>query len=185
MSRGAGAVLPASSDVLPAVSLPPVAAPRPITLPDDLPPPPPVTMPRTTVYYLPPHTTAPPLPTAAPVTAAPVTAAPATTAPETPTPTATPTPSAAPSLRVSPSSGPNGATLQVAGSGWQPGGRVVIDYLDGSGRATGSRATATVAPDGTFTAELVARDSTNQPGRHTVRATDGVSTATAAYVVTG
>jgi hypothetical protein len=170
LSRGTGAVLPASSDVLPAVTLPPVEAAPPLTLPADLPPPSPIPTPRTTVFFLPPRTTAP----AAPEPTAP---APATTAPETATP-------AGPTLTVEPSSGPADATLQVSGTRWEPGSRVLLEYLDPAGRPTGSRATVTVEADGTFEGELVARDPSGLPGRHSVRASDGTRTRTAPYDVT-
>ena len=172
LSRGATSVLPAASDVLPAVTLPPVEQPAPITLPADLPPPDPIPTPRTTVFFLPPPTTAPPA--AAPVTASPTpTAAPTTQAP------------AAATLSVDPSSGPNGATLTVTGSGWTPGARVLLEYLDTTGRPTGSRATAQVDADGDFTASLVARDPSGVPGRHAVRATEpGGRTRSAPYDAT-
>jgi hypothetical protein len=173
LSRGAEAVLPAASDVLPAVTLPPVEAPAPITL-GELPPPPPVPTPRTTVFFLPPSTPAPPEPTAAATTAAP-TAGPTATASA---------PAGTPTLTVDPASGPNGATLEVTGSGWTPGSRVLVEYLDPTGRPTGSRATATAGADGTFATELVARNPAGVPGRHTVRAGDGSRTRSAPYDAT-
>lgn len=175
LSRGAGAVLPAASDVLPAVTLPPVEAPTPFQLPAGLPPPPPAPTPRTTVFFLPPPTTPPP--SRAPQTAAP------TTVP-TAAPTTEPPSAVAPTVQVSPSSGPNGARLRVTGSGWTPGTRVVLEYLDPTGRPTGSRATAQVQDDGTFDDQLVARDPASVPGRHVVRATDGRRTASAPYDAT-
>lgn len=167
MSRGADAVLPTASDALPAVTLPPVEAAPPITLPDDLPPPPPIPTPRTTVFYLPPRTAAP-----AP--------APRATAPtSSPSPTTT-----AATLEVEPTSGPNGATLDVTGLGWPPGSQVTVEYLDPAGSPTGSRATAPVAAGGGFATELVAENPTGEPGRHTVRATNDTTTRTASYDVT-
>lgn len=148
MSRGASAVLPASNAAIPAVSLPPVAAPTPIRLPPQ-PPPAPVTGPRTTVTYLTPS----PTPTTAP-----------------PTPSPTPTPSARAAVTVEPAAGPSGTVLRVTGTGWQPGGRVTVQYLDTSGRPTSSRATGSVAADGTFSVQL--RTPLAQPGQHVVRATD-------------
>lgn len=165
LSRGAGAVLPASGGVLPAVTLPPVEQPPPITLPTDLPPPPPIPTPRTTVFFLPPRTTAP--------------------ATATPTLTASPTERAsAATLQVEPRSGPNGATLRVTGTGWPPRARVVVEYLDTTGRPTGSRTAAVVGDDGTFITTLVARDPSDVPGQHEVRASDGTTTRSAAYEAT-
>lgn len=163
-SRGAGAVLPASSDVLPAVTLPPVEAPPPIRLPDDLPPPAPVPTPRTTVFFLPPRTTAPATPSP-----------PATTASPTPT---------GPAVSVDPSSGPAGATLQVRGTGWTPGSTVVVDYLDPAGRETGSRVSLTADGQGRIRGELTADDPSGLPGPHEVRATDGRRTRSDTYEVT-
>jgi hypothetical protein len=176
MSRGPGAVLPvAANDVLPAVALPPVEAPAPLTLPD-LPPPDPIPTPRTTVYFLPPRRSpAPAAPAPAPA------AAPSPTSTATATPTTT---AAAPSLRVAPSSGPDGATLGVTGSGWTPGGRITVEYLDPAGQPTGSRASAVVDADGTFETELVASNPAGVPGRHTVRAGDGSTTRSAPYDAT-
>jgi hypothetical protein len=57
-SRGAQAVLPTSSGVLPAVTLPPVERAAPEPLPADPAPPPPVPAPRTSVFFLPRPTTA-------------------------------------------------------------------------------------------------------------------------------
>ncbi|HWG94767.1 MAG TPA: sigma-70 family RNA polymerase sigma factor [Mycobacteriales bacterium] len=173
LSRGASAVLPASSGVLPAVPLPPVEVPAPLTVGTDLPPPPPVPEPRTTVFVLPPRTTPPaPPPTTAPPSASP-----------SPSASATSSPGAA-ALVVDPASGPNGQVLTVRGSGWTPGGRVVLEYLDPAGRPTGSRTSAVVDDDGAFTAELVARNPAGIPGRHSVRASDGSRVRSAPYDAT-
>jgi hypothetical protein len=107
----------------------------------------------------------------------------------TPPPTTAPQPApdpgvASPALQVDPASGPNGATLRLTGSGWQPGARITIDYLDGAGRPTGSRTTAAADEAGRFTAMLVARDPTGLPGRHEVRATAGAVTRSAFYEAT-
>lgn len=102
--------------------------------------------------------------------------------PPSPTPSPTP-PSQRFSLTVEPSSGGNGAELVVTGTGWPPDARVTLDYLDVAGNETGSRTTVAVDPNGKFSAELTAEDPADQPGRHTVRATDGLRTLRAPYIV--
>jgi DNA-directed RNA polymerase specialized sigma24 family protein len=165
LSRGGGAVL-SSSGGLPAVSLPPVQPPAPLQLPD-LPPAEPVPTPRTTVFFLP-----PPTPSPSPT--------PQETSPAEPTAPPSSTASSA-VVQVDPRSGPNGATLRVTGSGWEPSSRVVVDYLDPTGRPTGSRTTADVDDDGRFTTSLVARDPTGLPGPHEVRASSASTTRSATY----
>jgi DNA-directed RNA polymerase specialized sigma24 family protein len=107
--------------------------------------------------------------------------------PPPPSPTAQPSP-APPTdpltLTVDPSSGPNGATLTVAGTGWTPGAEVLLEYLDPTGSPTGSQAIVIADARGRFTAQLTAQDPNNLPGRHTVRASDGVQTAEASYDAT-
>ena len=88
-------------------------------------------------------------------------------------------------LTAVPSSGPNGAPVSVDGTGWQPRGTVVLDYLDPLGQQTGSHATATVDARGRFTTTLYAQDPSNLPGRHRIRASDGSQTATTTYDVSG
>jgi hypothetical protein len=73
-----------------------------------------------------------------------------------------------------PTSGPNGAQVTVQGTGWQPRGTVTIDYLDTLGRQTGSHASAAIDARGRFTTTIAAQDPANLPGRHTIRADDGV-----------
>lgn len=87
------------------------------------------------------------------------------------------------SLSVEPTSGGNGAELLVTGTGWRPDAQVTLDYLDIAGAETGSRTTVTVDANGEFSTELAAEDPADQPGRHSVRATDGVRTVTAPYEV--
>ncbi|MFP5218746.1 MAG: RNA polymerase sigma factor [Actinomycetes bacterium] len=169
LSRGADAVLPAASDVLPPVQVPTVDQPAPIRLPD-LPPPPPVTSPETTVFFLPEPTTAPPEPS-----------------PTTPAPTASASASAprsAPAITLDPTSGPEGTTITVTGTGWTPGSSVVVQFLRPGGRPTGSQATATVGADGTFATELTASDPTGGTGERTVRADDGSRRASAEFELT-
>lgn len=106
-------------------------------------------------------------------------------------PTPSPSPSARPSrtapaqepltLVVDPSSGPNGATLTVRGTGWTPGAQVRLEYLDPTGTPTGSSAAVVADARGRFSGQLTAQDPANLPGRHTVRASDGTRTAEAAY----
>jgi DNA-directed RNA polymerase specialized sigma24 family protein len=159
LSRGAGAVLPTSTGVLPAVTLPPVEPGEPLQLPADLPPPPPVPAPRTSVFFLPPPTPAAP---------------PTAQQPDT---------TGQPAVQVEPRTGPNGATLRVTGTGWVPGSRVVVDYLDPNGRSTGSRAMADVDQAGAFATTLTANDPSNLPGRHEVRVSSGETIRSAAYDV--
>ena len=97
-----------------------------------------------------------------------------------PSPTAT---SQRLSLSVEPTSGGNGAELLVTGTGWPPDAQVTLDYLDIAGNQTGSRTTVTVDDNGEFSTDLAAEDPADQPGRHSVRATDGVRTVQAPYDV--
>jgi DNA-directed RNA polymerase specialized sigma24 family protein len=161
LSRGGSAVLPAADSVLPAVTLPPVQTAAPMPLPVDLPPPSPAPAPQTSVFFL-------PGPTPSPQPAA-------TTGPSAPVP------AGEPALTVDPGSGPNGTTLRVTGSGWEPGSRVGLDYVDPTGRSTGSQATADVDASGRFAVSFVARNSTGAPGRHEVRATSGGVTRSAPF----
>ena len=88
-------------------------------------------------------------------------------------------------LTGDPSSGPNGQTVTVQGTGWTPGATVVLEYYDPLGRSTGSRAEAVVDPRGRFTTGIAAQDPANLPGRHTIRATDGTFAASTPYDVSG
>jgi DNA-directed RNA polymerase specialized sigma24 family protein len=155
---GGGALDPrdAAANVLPPVTPAPALSPAPLAAP----PPTSAPRPRTTVFVIPDPTTPPPT-------------------------TAAPAPAAEPQLSVDPASGPDGARLTVTGTGWTPGATVALDYLDPSGQPTGSRTSTTADDQGRFSATLVARDPARTPGRHTVRARDGASTAFAAYDVTG
>lgn len=99
----------------------------------------------------------------------------------TATPSASATAAASAGISVSPTRGPNGTTVTVTGTGWHAGTTVTITYSDALGRDTGSTAQATTGPDGRFTAQLVARDSTGLPGRHTVTATNGEQSASATF----
>jgi hypothetical protein len=69
----------------------------------------------------------------------------------------------------------------VTGTGFAPGAEVLVEYLDPTGAATGSSATAVADERGRFTTDLTAQDPNNFPGEHTVRATDGQRTAEATY----
>ena len=121
--------------------------------------------PRTTVFVIPPPPPPPP--------------------PPSPEPVVTRDPVEEPlAIAVEPDSGPNGAELQVTGTGWTPGEQVLIEYIDPTGTPTGSQ--AIVVPDtrGRFVAELVAQDPNNLPGEHTIRASDGEQVAEATYEAT-
>lgn len=98
----------------------------------------------------------------------------------------TPPALAQPAITLAPATGPANAETTVAGTGWQPGTPVALEYLDGLGQPTGSAATAVPGPDGAFSTTLATVDPVNVPGEHTVRATNGVQPeATATYVVEG
>jgi DNA-directed RNA polymerase specialized sigma24 family protein len=125
------------------------------------------------------------------------------TATRTATPTATPSRTAAPSatfttsappptfsaipgtetIRLTPSSGPNGTTVQVHGIGWAPGVSVHITYSSALG-PTGQA--ADVVPDrtGHFDTTIVALDPQNIPGPHVVRAATATQSAQATYAAT-
>ena len=103
-----------------------------------------------------------------------------TIAPPSPSPSPSPTPSpeppppaAPPALRVDPAEGPNGSTLTVVGTGWEPLVEVSLEYLDLTGTPTGSSAVAVADEAGGFTVQLAALDPTGTPGDHVVRGTAG------------
>ena len=75
--------------------------------------------------------------------------------------------------------------MTVQGTGWLPAATMTCDYLDPLGRRTGSRAEQVVDARGRFTTTISAEDPANLPGRHTIRCTDGTSTATTPYQVSG
>jgi DNA-directed RNA polymerase specialized sigma24 family protein len=103
-----------------------------------------------------------------------------------PSSTGAPEPATEPlALTADPSSGPNGTTVTLQGTGWLPRGTVAIDYLDPLGRQTGSHASATVDARGRFTTTLSAQDPANLPGRHTIRATDGTQTLSTTFDASG
>lgn len=125
------------------------------------------------------RTTATPTPTRTATATATVTATPTPTRTASPTPTATPTPSptfqwfvGGERLAISPDSGRNGETVRVTGTGWRPGSRVTIEYLNALGTPTDQRATATPDAQGRFEATIVAFDPSAIPGQHTIRATN-------------
>jgi len=92
-------------------------------------------------------------------------------------------PAPATAVTLTPTSGPNGTSVQVRGSGFTAGASVRLAYLDAQGRATGSEAEATADAGGAFTAEIAAQDPAGQPGAHEVRARAGGRTATATFTV--
>ena len=121
--------------------------------------------PRTTVFLIPPSPPPPPPPPPEP-----------SVRPRSPAPAQDPL-----GISLDPTSGPNGATLVVDGTGFEPGAEVTLDYLDPTGAETGSQSVVTADERGRFTGELTAQDPNNLPGEHTVRASDGEQTAEATY----
>jgi hypothetical protein len=77
---------------------------------------------------------------------------------------------------LSPTSGPRGTTITVAGTGWQPGALVTLRY---SGTLVSSTSSATVDNEGRFVGHIKARGTL--PGTYTVTADDGSQTATAPF----
>jgi hypothetical protein len=89
------------------------------------------------------------------------------------------------SLTSDPTSGPNGQTVTVQGAGWMPGSTVQLDYRNSVG-STGSRAQAVVDSRGRFTTTIAAQDPANFPGRHVIRASNGIDpTMETPYDVSG
>jgi hypothetical protein len=84
-----------------------------------------------------------------------------------------------PAISIDPSSGPNGQSVQVSGTGWQPGTAVTVDYVNLLGQTTSSTL-GTVDTRGRFTVTLVCSDPV--PGQHTIRASDGTHTASQPYL---
>jgi hypothetical protein len=131
----------------------------------------------TTSSRLPTRSSAPRTTSAPPSTAPASTTPPPvrTTTPPPVTTTSPPTPIGPADLTLSPTSGPNSTVITVVGSGWTPGRRVQLTYLDVLGRPTGSGGEASPGPRGTFRTTIAAFDPSNIPGPHTVVATNGVS----------
>ncbi|MDX6274932.1 MAG: hypothetical protein QOJ92_2142 [Frankiales bacterium] len=125
--------------------------------------------------------TATPTPTPTPTaTATPrtrQTSAPPRTATAVPT-TAPPVVAGPPRISINPTSGPNNQSVTVSGAGWEPGTSVTVDYVNFLGQSMGS-SFGSVGSNGRFVTTLVCSDPV--PGRHTIRASDGVSTATQPY----
>ena len=147
----------AAANLLPPVTAAPAISPPPLTAPPATGGP----RPRTSVFVVPDPTT------------------------PAPSPSPSPSPNATARIAVAPSSGPDGARVTVTGAGWAAGVPVTVDYLDPDGQPTGSTAAATPDEQGRFSVTLTLRDPSGTPGRHAVRASDGSSTATAPYDVTG
>jgi hypothetical protein len=165
---GAGLVLvrsnsaeSASASDLPALLItpPPSAAAEPVS-----PPPLQFPAPETSVFTL-----APPAPSPSPSP---------TPSPE---PEPEPEPAPAPALRIDPAEGPNGVTVSVAGTGWEPFVEVTLEYLDLTGSPTGSSGLATADQSGSFTTSLAVQDPTGTPGDHVVRATAGDAVGEGVY----
>jgi len=102
--------------------------------------------------------------------------------------TATSSPQAATdpqTLTDDPTSGPNGQTVTVQGTGWTPGTTIQLDYRNQLG-STGSQAQTTVDARGRFTTTIAAQDPANFPGQHVIRASNGVDAPMdATYQVSG
>jgi len=163
---GAGLVLvrsnsaeSASASDLPALLItpPPSAAAEPVS-----PPPLQFPAPETSVFTL-----APPAPSPSPT--------------PSPEPEPEPEPAPAPALRIDPAEGPNGVTVSVAGTGWEPFVEVALEYLDLTGSPTGSSGLATADQSGSFTTSLAVQDPTGTPGDHVVRATAGDAVGEGVY----
>jgi hypothetical protein len=163
---GAGLVLvrsnsaeSASASDLPALLItpPPSAAAEPVS-----PPPLQFPAPETSVFTL-----APPAPSPSPT--------------PSPEPEPEPEPAPAPALRIDPAEGPNGVTVSVAGTGWEPFVEITLEYLDLTGLPTGSSGLATADQSGSFTTSLAVQDPTGTPGDHVVRATAGDAVSEGVY----
>ncbi len=87
-------------------------------------------------------------------------------------------------ITLSRSSGPNGATVEVTGTGWRPGSTVQLNYQSFGGHDTGSGATALTDASGRFATTIAAEDPAAVPGPHTVQATNGDQQASASYLAT-
>jgi hypothetical protein len=118
-----------------------------------------------------------PTPTATATPTSRRTTAPPRTATAKPT-TAPPVVAGPPAISINPTSGPNNQSVTVSGKGWEPGTAVTVDYVNLLGQATSS-SVASVGSNGRFVTTLVCSDPV--PGRHTIRASDGVSTASQSY----
>lgn len=161
-NRTSSTIAPPDDGALPAVTAAPLASPSPV--PSVVPPP--SVVPSPSVFTISPTPVAPP--------------APPSGAQSSPEPATEPL-----TLTGDPTSGPNGQTVTVQGTGWLAAATMTCDYLDPLGRRTGSRAEQAVDARGRFTTTISAQDPANLPGRHTIRCTDGTSTATTPYQVTG
>jgi hypothetical protein len=91
-------------------------------------------------------------------------------------PTASPSVVVNPAVRVSPTSGPRGTSITVAGTGWAPGDQVSIRY---TGPVSSSRATAVADSRGRFRVTLSANGLV--PGDYTVQASGSSGTASASF----
>jgi DNA-directed RNA polymerase specialized sigma24 family protein len=161
-NRSASSSGPVDEGAIPAVTAAPLPSPSPVPLPSPVSP---IPQPSPSVFTISPTPSTPPQPSGAPVSPEPA------TEPLT--------------LTIDPTSGPNGQTVTVQGTGWVPAATMTCDYLDPLGRSTGSRAEQVVDARGRFTTTISAEDPANLPGRHTIRCTDGTSTASTPYQVTG
>lgn len=130
-----------------------------------------------------------PTPTPTPSSATPTSSpTPTLTSSPTPTPTPSPTPTSTfvpgnEDITITPTTGPNGTTVTVRGTGWRPGATVTLSYYGPLGD-TGQRGSAVVGPDGRFTGTIVAYDDERIPGFHTIRARAGSQSAEATFTAT-
>ena len=78
-------------------------------------------------------------------------------------------------VQLSPSSGPNGTTVSVSGTGWDPSYNVDLTYR-AADDSNDSYSTAEVFPDnhGCFSTTIVAQDPNNTPGRHVIVVESGI-----------
>ncbi|HET6909990.1 MAG TPA: hypothetical protein VFH54_11675 [Mycobacteriales bacterium] len=81
-----------------------------------------------------------------------------------------------PAINVSPTTGPRGTDITIAGSGWAPGDQITIRY---TGTVSSSSATAVANSRGRFTAHIVANGLV--PGTYTLRALGSSGSASATF----
>jgi hypothetical protein len=137
-----------------------------------------------------------PSPTSATPTPTPTATRPSATASRTASPTPTSIRTSAPSsptftaqpgderIALSPTAGPNNATVQVTGTGWVPGEVVRLRYESPISGATGATGEAVADANGRFTTSITAHDPQNIPGPHTIRASSLTQSTAATFTAT-